>query len=629
MVTEILHQNNGYGWKSYENKCATNCSITIKKNWNDAYNNKQLSKHNNVNTNDDVDFDDCVAYMHWVLHALRICSTVCDCLTHRISWLKSWALSYLHPHGAPSLICFSTFFFFLFLLSVSVFFFHFELFFEFHDTIVIEILRCSVGESEDTMNAFTFPTELDPYNYLDVEPRLQRTSWYRSRRCESNRLWIPSPQDAEWCQKLARCIWGGATNWLGEQHCHKHMKRQLVREHVGIYTAVGMNIGKTEICSRASRCREDLISRGLHRSTLTVQITSLNWATTGCLHICLHICWEAEGDTPEYWPELPKNTSCHRGDHHGISTCENLELDAERAPWTDVSRSAHFYLRCVLCWSTLHCARAPLLQNLDGFEKKCTLGCNKMSKSIVHIVRKSCSIVFVTCFHEFWSRSSEVLFRTSVSVLASSFPRLFCLELVFKPKIQFLADSVVAIIFRVLLNGLIHSTGFFILHPREVCTPVRHCSDGLLSEWCIINSMFSDPLWVLVFVFNVLSALMRRYEMIIRSVQFSFSGPRNDQCHRWNSLAWSLISLAFETHIRISFHCCINVFKHRRVCDFSSHTVLDSFVEFFKFFWKCVRISIDVKQFQTILRIRWIVRNNCSVLSIFASFCMLVCSFFR
>ena len=40
---------------------AMNYSITIKKNWKDAHNNKQLTMHNKY-TNDDVDFDDCVAH---------------------------------------------------------------------------------------------------------------------------------------------------------------------------------------------------------------------------------------------------------------------------------------------------------------------------------------------------------------------------------------------------------------------------------------------------------------------------------------------------------------------------------------------------------------------------------------
>ena len=47
--------------KSYENEVNENYSITIKKNWNDAHNNKQTTKQN---TKDHVDLDDCVAYMH-------------------------------------------------------------------------------------------------------------------------------------------------------------------------------------------------------------------------------------------------------------------------------------------------------------------------------------------------------------------------------------------------------------------------------------------------------------------------------------------------------------------------------------------------------------------------------------
>ena len=62
MASEILHENNGYGISAMRTN-AMNYSITIKKNWNDAYNNKQLTMHNKY-TNDDVDLDDCVAYMH-------------------------------------------------------------------------------------------------------------------------------------------------------------------------------------------------------------------------------------------------------------------------------------------------------------------------------------------------------------------------------------------------------------------------------------------------------------------------------------------------------------------------------------------------------------------------------------
>ena len=49
--------------KSYENEVNENYSIKINKNWNDAHNNKRLTMHNKY-TNDDVDLDDCVAYMH-------------------------------------------------------------------------------------------------------------------------------------------------------------------------------------------------------------------------------------------------------------------------------------------------------------------------------------------------------------------------------------------------------------------------------------------------------------------------------------------------------------------------------------------------------------------------------------
>ena len=56
-------ENNGYGIRAMRTN-AMNYSITIKKNWNDAHNNKQLTVHNKY-TNDDADFDDCVAHnMH-------------------------------------------------------------------------------------------------------------------------------------------------------------------------------------------------------------------------------------------------------------------------------------------------------------------------------------------------------------------------------------------------------------------------------------------------------------------------------------------------------------------------------------------------------------------------------------
>ena len=55
----------------------------------------------------------------------------CDCLTLHIPWLKSSALSYLHPWSSTwrtLLDSTSPFFFYLFLLSVPVFVFHLELF---------------------------------------------------------------------------------------------------------------------------------------------------------------------------------------------------------------------------------------------------------------------------------------------------------------------------------------------------------------------------------------------------------------------------------------------------------------------------------------------------------------------
>ena len=56
MAMETLRRKQWATVKSYENEVNE-----IKKNWNDAHNNKQTTKQN---TNDDVDLDDCVAYMH-------------------------------------------------------------------------------------------------------------------------------------------------------------------------------------------------------------------------------------------------------------------------------------------------------------------------------------------------------------------------------------------------------------------------------------------------------------------------------------------------------------------------------------------------------------------------------------
>ena len=46
--------------ESYENTCATNYSIITNNNWNvNTHNNMQLTEHD---TNDDVDFDNCVVH---------------------------------------------------------------------------------------------------------------------------------------------------------------------------------------------------------------------------------------------------------------------------------------------------------------------------------------------------------------------------------------------------------------------------------------------------------------------------------------------------------------------------------------------------------------------------------------
>ena len=65
---------------------------------------QQTTKHN---TNDDVDFDDCVAYMQLSLHALRICSTVVivsHFTFHGSSSERIHISIHDHLHGAFSLI---------------------------------------------------------------------------------------------------------------------------------------------------------------------------------------------------------------------------------------------------------------------------------------------------------------------------------------------------------------------------------------------------------------------------------------------------------------------------------------------------------------------------------------------
>ena len=161
LVKKILHENNGYG--IHENKCATNYSIIINHNWNDAYN-KQLTKYD---TNDDVDtvhlhLNGRVAYMHWVCtHCVLVLQFWLSHASHSLAQvLSAFIVIHGHVHWRTSLIRFSTFVLFLFLLSVSVFLFHLELFLELHYTKGMANLRCSAAEEgEDALNVFIPPTQ--------------------------------------------------------------------------------------------------------------------------------------------------------------------------------------------------------------------------------------------------------------------------------------------------------------------------------------------------------------------------------------------------------------------------------------------------------------------------------------
>ena len=160
MATEILRWEQWLRCTALRTN-AMNYSITIKKNWNDAHNNKQLTMHNKY-TNDDVDFGDCVAHnMHWVF-TYRALFAVSVNDTHRTvmaQFLSAFTLPSAWSSMVHSLWFDFSLFFYFFLLSVTVFLFHLELFFELHYTIVMANLRCSAAEeSEDTLNSFTSPT---------------------------------------------------------------------------------------------------------------------------------------------------------------------------------------------------------------------------------------------------------------------------------------------------------------------------------------------------------------------------------------------------------------------------------------------------------------------------------------
>ena len=127
---------------------AMNYSITIKKNWNDAHNNKQLTMPT-------------IAWRTTCIesaHTAHLPQFVDD--THRTLMAQVLSAFTLHPWSStwhtlldsPSPLSTSS----SFLLSVPVYLFHLELFPELHYTKVMANLRCSAAEeSEDTLNAFT------------------------------------------------------------------------------------------------------------------------------------------------------------------------------------------------------------------------------------------------------------------------------------------------------------------------------------------------------------------------------------------------------------------------------------------------------------------------------------------
>ena len=152
--------------KSDENKCASNYSIITNNMWNvNTHNNMQLTKHD---TNDDVDFDNCVVHtVRWCVHIERT-DPHCDDTAHLI-WLKFWAVTLSSPCH-PWRVLFdsiSPFFFYFSFLSFSVYFLHNELFLELDNPIVMANLRYSAAEkSEGTVNAsHSFTT----WNLLNVE----------------------------------------------------------------------------------------------------------------------------------------------------------------------------------------------------------------------------------------------------------------------------------------------------------------------------------------------------------------------------------------------------------------------------------------------------------------------------
>ena len=146
--------------KSYENKCATNCSITSKI-WTTRTTTSSSPSTTPMTT---LTHCTCTSTDVW-----RTCTEpasalftvfVDDYTAHLMAQVLS-AFIVIHGHiqGRTSLTRFSALYFFLFLLSVPVFLFHLELFPELHHTKDMANLRLSTAEeSVDTLNVFIPPT---------------------------------------------------------------------------------------------------------------------------------------------------------------------------------------------------------------------------------------------------------------------------------------------------------------------------------------------------------------------------------------------------------------------------------------------------------------------------------------
>ena len=147
--------------KSYENKCATNYSITSK------IGTTRTTTSSSPSTTPTTTLTQCTCTS---TDAWRTCtesartahsSTVDDTAHLMAQVLSAFIVIHGHIHGRTSLTRFSALYFFLFLLSVTVFLFHLELFLELHYTK--DMANCAVPlqkrEREDTLNVFIPPAE--------------------------------------------------------------------------------------------------------------------------------------------------------------------------------------------------------------------------------------------------------------------------------------------------------------------------------------------------------------------------------------------------------------------------------------------------------------------------------------